>query len=287
MNMAPVEPVSGAVLAVLVLYERSLDDAVSWPTLRALLGNKASFGLRHCLIYDNSAGASATLPASLENVSLRWAPHNPGTAGAYGDAVDVAAARGCDWLLLLDQDTALLPDYLHRAARALEDSPDAAVLVPRIWHADCLISPAIIGATGAVRPAVTPRAHAGLTTAISSGLLIRGDAMAAALPFPREIWLDYVDHWMFLALARRGLTTGLIDADLAHDLSVRSPATLSIARLSSILVAERKFHDELGTVRGVLLARRLGRALRHAAARRWKHARAIIRHTFALRTTHD
>lgn len=114
---------------------------------------------------------------------------------------------------------------------------------------------------------------------------MRRTAFAAVSPFPRTIWLDYVDHWMFLSFARRGLTMGLIDADLSHDLSIRTPHTLSATRLAGILAAENAFSDAMSDGRrGWLRLRRLIRAMRYAANGQWGHARTVIRYTLARAT---
>lgn len=266
-------------MAVLVLYNRSLDEAAPWPALRSWLGGSDAARLRHCLIYDNSPTAmvdAATLPA---NVSLVWNLDNGGTAGAYRTATARAPGHGCDWLLLLDQDSVLPHDYLQRAGQAALATPDAAVLVPRVRHDAQLVSPATITPAGSVRPTPEPARTPGMATAISSGAIVRCDAIAE-IAFPPAIWLDYVDHWMFLDLARRAATIAVIDAELVHDLSVRTPETLSATRLRSILAAETTFYAAFGgKARAMLPFRRLLRAARYASAGRWSLAGIVARDT--------
>ena len=276
---------NGRVLAVLVLYGRRPEEAVSWPTILSLLGRDGPLQLAHCIVHDNSPERRAIL-APTTGISVCWTPENAGTAGAYAGAANAIGTHGCDWLLLLDQDTDLPLDYLDRAALVLGEQPDAAALVPRVWHGRVLVSPATIGKGGGVRPAAMPMAHAGIPTAISSGVVMRRAAFASVPPFPRAIWLDYVDHWMFLSLARNGSAIGLIDADLQHDLSVRTPAALSSARLAGILAAESAFNDAMtGGRHGRLRLRRMIRAARHVANGRFDHAWTVIRHTLARATS--
>ncbi|RYD26126.1 MAG: glycosyltransferase [Lysobacteraceae bacterium] len=273
------------VLAVLVLYGRKPDEAASWSTLLALLGQDGPLRLDHCVVHDNSPERHVPTIAPASNISVRWTPDNSGTAGAYIEAAHVARAHGCEWLLLLDQDTDLPADYLNRAAHALDDQPDASVLVPKVRHGGELVSPATIGRTGSVQPTACPTAHAGIPTAISSGIIMHHTAFAAVLPFPRAIWLDYVDHWMFLSFARRGLRMGFIDADLSHDLSIRTPHTLSTTRLAGILAAENAFNDAMSDGgRGWLRLRRLIRAIRYAANGQFGHAGTVIRYTLPRAT---
>lgn len=256
-------------MAVLVLYGRSPEEAVSWPTLVTWLRDAAP-SLRHCLIYDNSANAMADAALLPERTSLVWEPANRGTAGAYSAAAAMAACHGCDRLLLLDQDTCLPADYLHLAALAAKTAPEAVALLPRVYHGKALISPATVTSFGSIRPSADPTRAAGMATAISSGAIVRCD-LIARIAFPTAIWLDYVDHWMFYEIASISSSIGLIDSDLSHDLSVRTPDTLSPMRLRSILAAEDAFHRVLGrTARAALPVRRLFRALRYATAGRFR-----------------
>lgn len=264
MKMYDNEP---TIMAVLVVYGRKVEDAASWPTLRLWLESDRS-RLRRCLIYDNSP-TSLTNTASLPNGAiLMHDPANGGTAGAYMTAAQHVPEAECTWLLLLDQDTILPVDYLDRAVQAAVAVPDAMVLVPRVHHGDQLVSPATITSSGSVQPVPDPRRTEGLPTAISSGALVRRSVIAE-VHFPPELWLDYVDHWLFLHVAKRGGALTVIDADLSHDLSIRTPKTLSTIRLRSILTAERTFYAAFGRrARVILPIRQMIRAARYAMVMR-------------------
>ena len=270
---------NGGVLAVLVLYERPLEAAVAWPTLLAMLGQPGALSLRHCLVFDNSPDPLAPIEALPAEASISATRVNRGTAGAYAAALERAESEDCDWMLRLDQDTSLPSDYLLRAALAREATPAAVALTPRIRDCGRLVSPAVITPTGSVQPVVDPRCAFGQPTAISSGLVVARDAVRAAQPFPEPIWLDYVDHWIFLIIAREDAGIGLINADLSHDLSVRNPGTLSVPRLESILAAESAFYEALSaTARRWLPVRRLARACRYVALGQFALAGTIVRH---------
>lgn len=267
------------VLAVLVLYRKTPPEAAAWDFLCDALeaqhgtnqqgagqqevGQWAALDLVHCLVYDNSP-QSLVQPALPPGVSYHGNPANGGTAAAYTAALSMVKAQGCGWLLLLDQDTLPPREYLMRAAAALAEpkSAGAAALVPRIVHGDRAISPAVISRFGSVRPVT--RAGAGIHTAISSGLLIQADALARHLPKDPVFWLDYLDHMIFLSMSRGGAQLTEMDVEIAHDLSVQDPATLSPIRLASILTAERAFCNALGPLaRAMLPPRRLLRAARY------------------------
>lgn len=249
---------NGRVLAVLVLYGRALEEATSWPAILTLLGGSGALSLVHVLIYDNSSESRVDVSALPPQVEVYWTGQNRGTAGAYVQAIECAQAQDCDWLLLLDQDTHVPAGYLQKAEQAVGIEGRSDVLVPRIRHGDTLVSPATITSVGSVRPTENPDRSAGIPTAISSGLLVKRKAIEAALPFPDALWLDYVDHWMFLSFERQRKQLSVIDIDLQHDLSVRTPRELSAARLESILVAEGIFYRQIPRRAQRLLAFRRG-----------------------------
>lgn len=250
------------VLAVLVLYGRRLEDAAPWPFILTWLESEPRKALRHCLIYDNSP-IPVEIGALPTNASVVCDPDNGGTASAYSFASERAAKNGCEWLLLLDQDTILPEHYLDYAEDAILGMPQAVALVPSVRHGSHRVSPSTITPYGSIRPCENPGLVTGITTAISSGVIIRRTAIAETI-FPPEIWLDYVDHWIFLNLSRRGSATARIDAELSHNLSIRTPATLSIARLRSILAAETAFYKSVGGRSRVMLPlRRIVRACRY------------------------
>jgi hypothetical protein len=266
------------VMAVLVLYRRAAHEAASWPMLCAMMGHPGKFVLKHCLIHDNSPQEVTHFYQHLpQGFELRLNPGNVGTAGAYAGGLDVAKAQKCEWLLLLDQDTLLPTDYLARAAASLSA---ADVLVPRVWHGEQLLSPGVLTTTGSIRPTYNlPEYGQGRATAISSGVLARVTAIEASLPFPREMWLDYVDHWMFLSFARNGFRIAAINADLAHDLSIKEPASLAPDRLESILRAETALYRHLGiAARLILPIRRAMRGLRFLSGGHSHLATITFRH---------
>lgn len=236
------------VMAILVLYRRAHDKAASWPALNDMMCQPGSFMLSHCLVHDNSPHDNTYIAPQLpKGFELRLNPENTGTAGAYAGAVSVAKAQNCDWLLLLDQDTELPQEYLRYAAESssgLRLPVDA--IVPRVWHQNQLISPSILTSIGSIRPTADLSTSAGIPTAISSGALVRTEAIEAVMPFPQELWLDYLDHWMFFKFAGLGFKVRSAQVDLNHNLSIKNLDELEQLRLENILRAEAFFFQSLG-----------------------------------------
>lgn len=241
-----------AVLAVVVIYGRRLEQAVCWATLQTLLdtgGGTATLRLRHVLTYDNSP--QSQLVATSRHHSHVINESNGGTARAYAHATALATELAIPWLLLLDQDTALPDTFFSKASNLLDslDSPTPAALVPWVrHHGEAYVSPARIDRWGSVVPLQPNEQIAEGThlSAIASGSLIRVAPLKELLPLPDRLWLDYVDHWIFAQFHRGGLRVAVFAQELNHDLSIRSPASLSAQRLVSVLRGEAVFHRLLG-----------------------------------------
>jgi hypothetical protein len=242
------------VLAVLVVYERELPQVIAWPWLVAALNSKdcAGFKLEHVLLYDNSWNSKVQVAADNSSCSYVHDRSNGGTAAAYQRAVDVALEKGIEWLLLVDQDTDLPQDFLDAAAArfAALASERPGALVPWVIDREEVVSPARVTLFGSFRPIRRGGAvgHIPSLTAVASGSLLRVAALRQVLPLPRELWLDYVDHWIFAQLNLRGSLVAVFEAELRHTLSIMTPTQLSRRRLNSILNGEAYFHAVLGPV---------------------------------------
>jgi hypothetical protein len=233
------------VIAVLVIYERDLQEAKAWPQLCAMLTSGAGGGLklRHVLVYDNSTRSQPEPPSS-SWCSYVHDPKNGGTAAAYARGARLAHELGLGWLLLLDHDTLLPGDFMERASAAvLAASERPGALLPWVVHGQRTISPAKITWTGSVRPLSVQRGKSFPfpLSGIASASLVDSAALQALGPLPTALWLDYVDHWIFTQLSELGRKVVLFDAIVQHDLSICDPSGISRARLHSILDGEALF----------------------------------------------
>lgn len=264
-------------LSVIVVFERDLDSVLAWSFIRQRLiaatdhggaTESCGFLLDHVLIYDNSLNARAKPSVHLPGCVYFHDASNGGTVAAYARACTLAIEAGIDWLLLLDQDTRLPCNFLELASAALVNSPrQPCSLVPWVLHGACVVSPARVSTFGTIAPLPyeVPPPAANDLTAISSGSLLHVPALASLMPLPSGLWLDYVDHWIFLQLRTRLLPVVVFDASLQHNLSVFSLETLNLARLNSILNGEAAFLSMLGIrARLVYPFRLAARVMRYA-----------------------
>jgi hypothetical protein len=286
----------GDVLAILVLYERGLDQVGSWPELlRMLIDDTPTVNgrlrLGHLLVYDNSVTPRESAVRLTPRCTYVHDASNGGTAAAYRHGAQLADSLGIEWLLLVDHDTTLPRGLLERASTALSNAapPAPVALLPWVLHGDTVVSPARITLVGTIRPLDpnTPLHPSWRLTGIASGCLIRASAFADFDTMPDGLWLDYVDHWIFAQLSLRVAPVVLIDCVLQHDLSVANSHQLSDARLKSILSAETRFVGSLPWLARVMHPwRLLARAARMARTRR-DHAMTVLKHALSLRRQHD
>jgi hypothetical protein len=245
-------------LAVLVVHRATAQSAQAWPFLQNALEHSSGadsepsqrFQLLHVLIYDNSPTAQED--QKLESrISYVHDANNTGTAGAYTKAFAMAHILRCEWVLLLDHDTALPETYLesaHTAAKDITDR-DGRILAPWVMHGELCVSPSRLsrwGGFGRLTPALASSVDTKSLTCIASGCFLDSKARSLIGAIPPELWLDFVDHWMVSRIHRGGGSLTVIEATLQHDLSVENPNDLSAHRLRSILAGERYFLAQCG-----------------------------------------
>lgn len=261
-------PPQECVLAVVVLYQRDLEGTEPWSGLSNLMQDSAqttNLRLIQVLIYDNSPQSMKFMAPLPDWATYVHCPENGGTAAAYRHAAELARQLCAEWLLLLDQDSRLPSDLLAVASQALDSlhSNSTAALLPRVRHGIHLISPARINWCGSVLPIAAATSKYKIITGIASGALLRVEDFLNLGPLPKTLWLDFVDHYIFLRLQQTGKKIKVIDIELQHDLSVRTPALVSDQRLQSILDGEAVFYKMLALpARSFLPLRRLVRGLR-------------------------
>lgn len=274
--------------AVVVLYRQAPAESVTICSLQKILRNHPEFASRFFLcVYDNSPHP-ASLPRDL--VACEWvgfAPRsNNGLAQAYNIALDIARQGAIEWLLLLDSDTEVTPEFLgacFETIRAVETDPQVGALVPHIVENGTTHSPRL--RNGWRRRAVAPDFAGKIDAeiiALNSGAVLRVSALASIGGFNRDFWLDYLDYWVFRSLQRKGYRVFVLREAIAHCLSFADAAArMPESRYRNMLAAERYFTAAFGSfgeqvrLKAVLLKRALLFAVRD---------RSI---TFACMTLHE
>lgn len=235
-----------SVLAVIVLYKIPPEESRTFKTFMAsyqkLDPDRSLVGV---LLYDNTPepGIPGALPP---NVRYEAAGKNAGLAAAYNRALDIAQERGFSWLLLLDQDSVLPPDFLEllrSEGRKYAANDEVAAIVPIVCSGDVVISPRQVGFFGLKPFSHAPRGiQDAEMMAINSGTAVRCDFVRSIGGFNRAYWLDYLDHWLFRQIYKSGKKAAVLPCCVEHSLSVQDyRRNISPARYRSILGGESAF----------------------------------------------
>ena len=237
-----------SVLAVIVLYKRSVEQSQTLVSLAEALGKHPE--LLRCLrvlLWDNSP--TPTTPILGFPFDYLHTGKNVGTAGAFNRAMEFAETQSIPWLLLLDQDTTLpedfvakMVDYGHRFA----DTPEVAAVVPLLSCRDQLISPKRLRSLYRISP-VPPACYGtykGQVVVCDSATLMRTAALREAGGYDEELfWLDFSDIDVFAALHRNGKSIYIAgDLRLQHSLSIMDyDSSMTPERYANFLAAEGVF----------------------------------------------
>lgn len=213
------------ILAVIVLYKKSIEDCVTLQTLLAAQREVSADVLSiKILLFDNSPEA-ISLPELPENIQYMSASKNGGLSGAYNCALSLAASEGYDWLITLDQDSHLPQNYLSRmteAARSFANDTGVAAIVPQLSDRGLRLSPYT---HGVLRAGVIPSGFVGFIQgeiqAYNSAAMLRVSTLTELGGFSRLFWLDALDEWLysqFAGMNKRVFVDGEIQIE--HELSI-------------------------------------------------------------------
>lgn len=258
------------ILVIVVLYKMPLTES---QTIQGLLQAFASYPELHdslsVLIWDNSPTPLKDAEP-LSAFTYKHSQENLGLSGAYNRAMKIAEAMGCQWLLQLDQDTAIpaefLPQMLKLGCRFL-NRPEIAAIVPFLVDGDRILSPFKVlfkKRTPLDKP--FEGVYPGEVSAANSGTLMRIDALEQIGGFNEDFWLDFSDVVVFHLLHLHGKRIYIAgDLLLKHKIAVLDfKKSMSPERYLSFIAAEGAFWDTYGTVteRAFHTLRLLERAIR-------------------------
>ena len=264
------QPDPASIFAVIVLYVTRPADSDTVKTLITQMSDFRARGSRlQVLLYDNTPGGQDCPPLP-EHIIYHAAPRNGGIVTAYTRALELASRGGFSWMLTLDQDTHLPPNFLARMyelALYAEPKEEIGAIVPQLSSAGRLLSPVRIRPWG---PSYLPRGFSGIARgeicAVNSASLFRVRALNSIGGFDPRFWLDCQDAYVYRQLHRSGLSVWTAgEIQIQHDLSLISrKQPISVDRFENFLQAESAFCDLYGTIiqRLALTGRLAGRLWR-------------------------
>ena len=151
---------------------------------------------------------------------------NVGLAHAQNQGIDEAKKIGCDWVLLLDDDSIAAPDMVEQmlvAYKGLENRERVGILAPRLTDEHGTLLPIIRTSSGRFHFETVGLGKGDIVRdvafAIASGSLIRSDALDIVGNMIGDFFIDYVDIEFCLRMRGAGFETVAIgNAELKHRL---------------------------------------------------------------------
>jgi GT2 family glycosyltransferase len=247
-------PISNAPMlrlcAVIVLYKLTASESPSLKTLLTAASRVPSSELQlQVLIQDNTPGGQSIGPVP-NGVRYETASENPGLADAYNRALRFAQADNCRWLLTLDQDTTLPPDYLVsmlRHIRRFDSEARICAIVPQMIDNRRNLSPFSFVA-GSI-PRWFALGFVGIPTratyALNSAAVLRVASLAAIGGYDYRFPLDISDINLFHRLHAEGKRVFVAgDILVSHSFSLlNKDKRMSMDRYPKMLRDECAFWD--------------------------------------------
>lgn len=190
------------------------------------------------IIVVNNASTDDTLDllaAKFPEITVLNLSKNGGVGGGYAAGLDYAAiTKKYDWVWLFDQDSLPAEDGLELLLAGLQhlngDAASIAILAPTSAHRETkMMCPGLLWQGGRIVKMQVDcnRPISLVDLVISSGSLIRREAIAA-VGLPRaDFFMDFVDYEHCLRLRRHGFKVAVVrDSHLDHVLG--APTTFNI-----------------------------------------------------------
>ena len=204
-------PVIGATV---VIYNKKCTESASFTEISAndavlaiLIDNSTDIDIR-------SFNRAQCLQTGCEYISMDG---NKGLSKAYNSAVAQIGSR-IDYLMLLDDDTAVPEDVFTILHKTIAQNTAADVLVPFVVDQSTLLSPCRRWSSLFFRLKKRPEAFTRNMSAINSGLVIRLDQQNRANPlFDDRMFLDCIDHAFILQRIRQGGSFVLYSAEFRQN----------------------------------------------------------------------
>ena len=199
------------VYVLLVMYRKYGERSAACESLRR-------FGFSNVLVMDNSEDDFDTEAYCRE---LGWSyikmPGNSGFSRAYNVGIDYLKGKA-DYVVLLDDDTALGQTYIGALHYAVVTSPETRIFLPTVKDRKGILSPCRARRWGVHRtndPAsIPPQELSGIGSGMALAISIFDD-----YAFDERYFVDFVDHAFLRDMRARGETVELLDTELTRRFS--------------------------------------------------------------------
>lgn len=206
------------------------------------------------LLYDNSPRSAATLkPVPNLNVVYQHDKHNSGVGRAYNQGAELAVKNGLKWMLLLDQDTHPVQNYLAIFHQHREENHWCRLFAPVLQDKEITVSPFVWkwGRGRPLRKIPAPGSYDFKNRALAnSGLFVAVNYFNRVGGYTEEIGLDFADIDFCMKAADIGEKFVLLPVSLKHNLSALfgNNADAVMIRLTRYIRSARIFAEQHGQV---------------------------------------
>jgi GT2 family glycosyltransferase len=184
---------SNSLLIIVVLYETFLEDSESFQSLKQSIYPESPLDI---IVYDNSAKPQELPQNSPFKLTYIHDSRNSGVSRAYNHGATVAEERRREWILLLDQDTSIPPQFLDHYGKAISENPGINLFAPVLRLSSGLIfSPfAYKFHRGFHIKEISEGIHSLYKFApVNSGMMIRVKAFMECGGYNEKVRLDFSD----------------------------------------------------------------------------------------------
>lgn len=229
---------------LVVQYEKNYKDI---PLLKAFQKNILDNSCKKIVVYDNSVKKSEII--NQEFIHYYFSGHNSGTAGAYRYGINYAIKNRIQWIVLLDQDTLISNENIEQIDKIIKIQSEGTIgaFLPNVMQGERRVSPCTVNKFGGMDCKISSKVVPNIISGISSGAILNVRIFQEIInSIPVDLWLDYVDHWMYLQCQRMGFRIITTNINLQHNLSINNLSELSEIRIRSIINGEKIYCKELG-----------------------------------------
>ncbi|MDR0603610.1 MAG: glycosyltransferase [Bacteroidales bacterium] len=236
------------ILAIVVVYKRLFSMSETIQSIKKLAID--------LFIYDNSPEEfiQEKIKELATNCDIEYVRDvsNPGICKAYNKGFQKAVQANKKWVLLLDQDTILPPNYFEIFYEQYKENycQNPVAYVPQLKHQGKLISPLKVSNSGITHSLDEKNLTIGLygdISALNSGVFISTEFLRKIGEFSQKYPLDLLDHWLFKKISQQKQKIVVLPIVIQHNLSLFSKEGIDNKRYISILNGESVFLNEFGS----------------------------------------
>ncbi len=230
---------SNSIEIVIVLYQCSLEESVTFQSLSEHLKNTAT----DCelIIYNNDV--SQKIEHS-EHIVVN-SEENRKLEGAYNFALKRAAESGRNWILLLDQDTKIPDNYFSEVERLFsgEVLDDLVAVVPKLVSNGKVISPVFVSSLMRFEKELETDGYTyERINALNSLSLFNVQFIQSIGGFSKDFPFDFHDHWCYNQVYNHQKSVYVLDVTSEHESSfVEFEKNVSPDRYRLFLNTESRF----------------------------------------------